>query len=821
MSALGSDPAHADTMYAGGASGGVWKTTDAGVNWSPIFDGQDSLAIGAIAVSPGDSNVVVVGTGEPNFSGDSFYGEGIFRSIDAGAHWSKVTTSAGVDGCYVSDVLFKPGDATVLYASVLSAGTSDYPGGSPGCTGGGIYRSADSGASFTRVATGSWDDLAVHPGDGATWYGGRYGSGVYKWTDGVTITPAQFTSVLPTSGVQRVAVATAPADATRMRLYAAFVDGTGFNFDGTGSGVFTSSDGGTTWTQVTDTTWYGNGDAAFPWYALALLVDRTTATTLYVGTGPALVKLTGAGSGHTEPQAASMHPDFHALAYDASGRLWIGNDGGVYRTTDFTTAPTNLNADLTLTQFGFGGTISTGGVALDGTQDNGSLLSDGSSLPWKEIGPPCDGGWSAIHPTTASDAVMTVQGDTGCFGHVVFKTTNAGSTFNTADSGVNNSEAGLFYPPLVEAPTDPNLLFFGRTHLWFSTNRAGAWTSYSTHTFGSRISAVGASALSAKVYVGTENGTIEATTDGGTNWTSGSGLPGRYVTGISVDPNDATTAYATVGGFGADHVFKSTDSGATWNAVLTAATFDSPANAIAVDWRTSPRTLYVATDNGIVTSADDGATWKDATGDMPHGVVYAVAIDQTLDTLVAFTHGRGSFSAALPNTGFPQTSIDSGPAAFTNDPTPTFTFSSSTPGATFECRMDSTNDADFQACGSPFTPSSALVDGPHVFDVRAVSSTTDPSPATRSFTVDTVPPDTTITHGPRRQTAKRKATFTFTSTQANSTFMCKIDKRAFASCVSGKSFTLRPGRHTFQVEAIDPASNIDPVPAKKTWTITP
>ena len=171
----------------------------------------------------------------------------------------------------------------------------------------------------------------------------------------------------------------------------------------------------------------------------------------------------------------------------------------------------------------------------------------------------------------------------------------------------------------------------------------------------------------------------------------------------------------------------------------------------------------------------------------------------------------------------PNTTVSSGPSGLTNDSTPTFGFSSSESNSTFQCRFDS---AAFAACSGPgatHTPTAALSEGAHTFSVRAVDQfgNTDASPATRSFTVDTLAPDTTITSGPSGTTTSRTASFSFTANPTGGTFQCRLDSASFASCSSPKIYLLLSfASHTFQVRAIDSAGNTDPTPASRTWTVT-
>ena len=174
------------------------------------------------------------------------------------------------------------------------------------------------------------------------------------------------------------------------------------------------------------------------------------------------------------------------------------------------------------------------------------------------------------------------------------------------------------------------------------------------------------------------------------------------------------------------------------------------------------------------------------------------------------------------DTAAPDTQITSGPQGPTNDSTPTFGFTSSEPGSSFQCRFDSAAFAPCSGPGATHTPATALSDGSHTFQVRATDATgnTDQSAAARSFTVDTLAPETTITFGPSSLTTNPVA-FIFTSSQPlGTTFQCRLDGGSFAACSSPKTFSgLAPGSHTFRVRAIDAAGNIDPTPATRTFTV--
>ncbi len=634
VSAIAPHPTDANTVYVGGAAGGVWKTADGGQTWGAVFDQQPSLTLGALAVSPADGNLVLAGTGEANYSSSSYYGAGIFRSTTGGNTWSKATASPSIDGCSIADLAFRPGAPQVAFAAVVRQPGSVGPSG---CPNPGVYRSADGGATWAQVIQGAnASDLAVDSEDATRWYVAFWGVGIYRFNDAGAL-GAKLTNGLPASGFGRVAIAVAPTNANR--VYAAFATSQGGLM-----GIYTSASRGDGWSGPVSPS--AHGYYMFPWYALTLQVNRTDPGVLYAGSGPYLLRYSGAGATYDFPAYQQMHADFHALAYDAAGRLWIGNDGGVYRTTDFTSV-VNRNTNLSITQFEPGIGVSAGGVLSGGTQDNGTLRYGGVRSWPQLLG--CDGGWSVIHPTDPQRIVMTPQGDGSCLGHRIFRTTDGGASVLAADSGVTGTEAGLFYSPLVSSPASPDRLYYGRTHLWTSANFAQSWSAL-PGTFGSSISAIGASSSTSVLYVGTETGKLWSTQNGGAQWTERSGLPTRYVTDILVDPTSSGTAYVTFSGFGTGHLFKTTNFGADWEDLSDTLGVDTPGNAIAADFRTTPATLFLATDVGTFASSDSGASWQDATPGMPRTIALDVAVDAAGDQLIVATHGRGMWSAPLAAT---------------------------------------------------------------------------------------------------------------------------------------------------------------------------
>jgi hypothetical protein len=221
-----------------------------------------------------------------------------------------------------------------------------------------------------------------------------------------------------------------------------------------------------------------------------------------------------------------------------------------------------------------------------------------------------------------------------------------------------------------------------------------------------------------------------------------------------------------------------------------------------------------ATSKGTTTASGTGAWSKSLTG-VPDGThMYTATATDSAGNTSAVSNSR----TVIVDTAAPDTTIDSGPAGSTNQTDATFTFSASEAGSTFACSLDG---APFAACTSPKSYSS-LPEGTHTFQVKATdgAGNTDPTPASRAWTVDTSAPATTIDSAPSSATNATSATFTFSASEPGSTFACRLDGAAFSSCTSPKTYTgLAEGGHTFEVRATDPAGNTDPTPASFSWTI--
>jgi photosystem II stability/assembly factor-like uncharacterized protein len=634
-------PTQPNTIYIGGAQGGVWKTTDGGVTWTALTDAACSLAMGAIAIDPVNPQIVYAGTGEQNFSGDSYYGCGVLRSTDGGASWAQLGASnfdTPTGGATISRLIVDRATAGTTGATKILAATSF-----------GVFRSLNSGGAWTNVLSGVATDLVVDPTTPGTLYAAVGGTtsqqttGIYKSLDtGTTWTRlGGGLPSAPVSNVGRTSLALAPS--APQRLYAAIQNGDPATF-GFLLGMWTTGDGGATWTKTIAATASCSSQC---WYDQALTVDPTTPTTVYFG-GVSLFKSVDGGASFVDIFSSPLHVDQHALVFAASAggppALYVASDGGVFRSLDAGVSFASLNTGLTLTQFYTGISMDPASATslLGGTQDNGTVLWSGLAS-WPEVlgG---DGGFTAIDPTAPGTAFGETQWSTGSVGGGPRRRDAVNGPFLLRTTGISISDRAAFIPPIVMDPVRPRILWFGTNRLYRTGNRGDAWIAMSPDlTRGTAaINTIGVPPSdSTTVYVGTTDANLQYTHDFGTTWTLAGGLPNAVVSDIKVDPHDARIAYATFHGFATTKVVKTTDGGVTW----TNLTFNLPnIPVLSLVIEPGSHDVDIGTDLGVFTLRDGTAAWVPIVNGLPNVAVYDLLLDVTRSRLIAATHGRGMFS---------------------------------------------------------------------------------------------------------------------------------------------------------------------------------
>ncbi len=641
VSTIAIHPEDPNVLYVGGAQGGVWRSDDAGLNWTPLTDEECSLAMGSIAIDPVDPQIVYAGTGEQHFSGDSYYGCGVLRSLNGGATWEQLgeevfvrrraftgRSGMGSGGARIARVV-------VDRASAGSSATTNVLVASSF----GLYRSTSSGRTWDLVLEGYATDVVAHVGDPSILYAALYERGIYRSSDGGASWTHSSESI-PREGTQRIILAAAPSNPDVLYAGVVLEGETARSAD---MAVYRTEDGGDFWEpRPAD----GASCSGQCWYDFAIAVHPDTADEVYLGT-VAMYRSTNGANTFTQVHPNTLYVDQHYLVFDTLSdpyRLYVANDGGVFRTVNGGGSWVGLNSNLALAQFYRGISLhpSDPVLTLGGTQDQGTLRPSGENLAWDKIlgG---DGGYTAFDAETPAVWYNEVQWIAGS--GTAGPRRNGGLSRN----GIDISENALFIPPLVMDPVDSRRLYFGTETLYRTDDGARTWRAIFKTRNESVITAIAPSAASENtVYAAIRRGVVVATHDGGETWLeagSEEGLPDRYLGGLAAHPADPRQAYVAAGGFLSGHIFRTTDGGRSWQD-RTGDLPDHPVNSIIYD-PADPDGVYVATDFGVFHSPTGGGAWTRLQDGLPVSAVYDVAAQPGTGRLVAATHGRGMFELPI------------------------------------------------------------------------------------------------------------------------------------------------------------------------------
>ncbi|MFN8221418.1 MAG: hypothetical protein U0S12_14945 [Fimbriimonadales bacterium] len=643
----------ANTLYVGGADGGVWRSDDAGATWRPLTDFMPTTSVGAIAIDPTNPSTLYVGTGEANFANHSRYGVGIYKSLDGGETWTQLAASAFAGRC-ISKIIVDPSNPQRLFASVTPAGGFPEKAGAknhPLKDGPvGVFRSTDGGVTWAQLLNGlpnqAATDLAMSPVNPNVLYAGIgriFGAtenGIYKSSDGGT-TWAKLAGGLPTTTNGRINFAIAPSNANR--LYALIVNPcTSTGDGGSTKGAYRSDDGGTTWTALT----ISNFQATYGWYLSVVTVQPTNPDTVVMG-GYTMLRSTNAGASWSTITAP--HVDNHALEWDALGRLVNGNDGGVYQTTNIGSSWTSLNSNLGLIQFyaGLSSHPSDREILLGGHQDNGCSRRLTSGMSWDQV-TGGDGGWTQIDQANPLRMFTESQGS-----GTLYRSVNGGGSFSNSGTGISTADRNCFLPAYVIDPTNSQRMLYGTHRVYETLNGGTSWTAVSgdvtTGTGAIRTIALARSNPQV-VYIATNDGRFSQSTDGGRTFAVRlSGRPGwpRVTREIFVSPTDSQRVYLATAAFGTTQVQRSLDGGVTWTS-LDGDLPDIPVNVVVADERTPVPILYAGADDGLYRSADGGSHWSRFAARLPHAPVIDILGDFGRERLVVATQGRGAWEIRLP-----------------------------------------------------------------------------------------------------------------------------------------------------------------------------
>jgi photosystem II stability/assembly factor-like uncharacterized protein len=665
-SGVAGDP---NTYYFGSTGGGVWKSTDGAMTWAAVFDKQTVASIGSLAVAPSDPNVVYVGTGEACIRGNISQGDGIYKTVDGGKTWKNVGLR---DSRAIGKVIVDPQNADVVYVAALG-----HPFGPN--TERGIFRTTDGGKTWDRVLykdenTGGID-IAFDPHNShilfaSLWEARRTawslssggpGSGLYRSNDSGSTWKRLEEHGLPKGPYGRIGIAVA---ANSDRVYALIEAPEG--------GLYRSDDSGETWQSL-------NNDRAFwqrAWYYMHIVADPQSTDVVYIANVDFYKSSDG---GHTFNKVKVPHGDNHGMWIDPknTNRMIVSNDGGVTVSLDGgknwtrqDNQPTaqfyHVIADTRTPYYLYGSQQDLGSVAIASRSDEGAI----ERSDWYAVG----GGEAGYIAPYLPDPNLVYAGE---YEGVITRFDKRNGQVKDIAVQPEISDGGgsaqlehrfQWTAPILISPHDPNTLYHAGERLFKTTDGGVHWDAISpdltrndktkqqvsggpidkddsgTEYYDTIFAVAESPLVNGLLWVGTDDGLIQITRDGGKNWTNitPKDLPDwSRISQIDASPHDAGTAYVAVDRHQSDdmhpYIYKTSDYGKTWVKIASGI----PENAFARAVREDPKKrglLYAGTETGVYVSFNDGVDWRSLQLNLPTTPVHDLIVKN--DDLVLATHGR-------------------------------------------------------------------------------------------------------------------------------------------------------------------------------------
>ena len=676
--AVAGHPTEPMVFYFGACAGGVWKTADGGTYWENVSDGFfNTAAVGAIAVSESDPNVVYAGTGESCIRGNASHGDGVYRSTDGGATWTHLGLS---DTRHIARVRVHPKDPDLFYVAALghAYGPNEQRG---------VFRSADGGATWERVLFKSSGagavDLSMDSNNPRVLYAsiwqvlrqpwmfssGGPDSGLFRSTDGGdTWTEITDRPGLPCGLKGRIGVAASPARSGRVWAIVETED----------RGVYRSDDGGDTWEKTSD-------EAALhqrPWYYSHIFADPTDAETVYVLNLKAWKSTDG---GRTFSEITMPHGDNHDLWIDPrDGRRMIeGNDGGACVSFNGGDTWSTIYNQPT-SQFYHITTDNQFPYRVYGTQQDNSAISVPSrsykgGIVWQDaytVGH-SESGHIAVHPDDPNIVYSGAIGSAPGGGDTMLKYDHRSGQSQIVTiwpepmQGLGSKEHRYRFQwtyPIFFSPHDSNVLYAAGNRVFRSRDGGMSWERVSpdltradeskmepsggpvtldtsgVEIYGTIFSLAESPLVPGELWAGSDDGLVHVSRDDGWTWTEATpdGLPEwSLITAIRPSAHTPGTAYLSATRYrlhdNSPYLFKTSDGGSTWQCISNGMPADELSRIIVED-PIRPGVLYVGTETGVYFSSDDGVSWRPLRANLPVVPVHDLVVED--DELVAGTHGR-------------------------------------------------------------------------------------------------------------------------------------------------------------------------------------
>ena len=654
-------PQNDSIMFAGFSAGGLFRTRDNGANWTPVFDDQDFLAIGDITFDPNNPETVYVGTGDPNISAFPFIGDGVYKSTDGGDTWTHLGLT---DQRIVSKIIVDPSNSDIVYVACMGIPferNNDR----------GLYKSTDGGSTWEQMLLVSDQagiiDMVIDPNDPNILYAAAWdrirnntesmvsgpNAKIFKTTDG----GANWTMLeggLPQDVSGRIGLA---ISATNSDLLFALYVGTDSDIDN----VFRTIDAGETWEPILD---FEAPDAisasalgGFGWYFGKIRVNPLNDNDLFI-LGVDLWRSLDGGITWFTPTPPwwqySVHADKHDLVFSSTGGVILATDGGLYRTEDEGTSWQDIE-NIPATQFyRVAYNPHQPDLYYGGAQDNGTTAGTNLTDVWPRIYGG-DGFQPAFHPTQPE--VMYVETQNGR----INVSTDGGASFFSATDGIDDGDRKNWDMQYFISPHNPDVMYTGTYRVYKSESGVFPfWIPVSEdltdglvlHPRYHTITTIYESPVTeGLVYVGTVDGNVWRTDDGGENWISISeGLPDRYVSDVKASADTSDFVYVSHSGYKDNEfiprIFRSEDRGETWEDI-SADLPDLAINDIYVLPGHQDTVLFVGTDGGVYGTMNAGSSWERLGENMPTIAIYDLDWNVENNELIAGTHARSIMTYPL------------------------------------------------------------------------------------------------------------------------------------------------------------------------------
>ncbi|CAL2060288.1 T9SS type A sorting domain-containing protein [Tenacibaculum sp. 190524A05c] len=615
VNAIAVDPNNSNTYYVGAPAGGIWKSTDAGLNWTPLTDYLPQIGVSGIAIDPTNSNVIYIATGDDDASDSSSVG--VWKSTDGGTTWNNTGGIPG-DPNSMNEIYIHPTNTNIVLVATET----------------GVQKTTNGGTTWTTKLSGDIIDLKMKPGDPNIWYAAS-STNVYRSADG----GESFTSVLQVTDSDRITMDVTIANPNYVYIVSSKPRNQNYAFNG----IYKSTNSGASFVKTAENDdIFGSTQA---WYDLALTVSDKNADIVYVGVLD-IWKSTNGGDNFAKindwrqvDQPSYSHADIHFMRF-IDGKFFAGTDGGIYVSTNEGSVFTDLTKNIAISQF-YRISISQQklNVIAGGLQDNGGFGFDGTNWRHYQDG---DGMEGIVNPMNANKFYGFSQ-----YGGGLSITNDAGRTRTTrigaptAETGTNDGGGNWITPMAINKEGE---LYSGYSQIYKLVNDT-SWEKVSNQFFGADFDRLVIDPTNSDIMYATIGASIFRTADRGQSFTRINFSSGT-VRGIATNPNDPNSIWvATTNNV---HKLSNITDASPTSETVGLSTPTEGLTALIRHERSGKNTLYIGTNLGVYYFNDDLTRWQTFDTNLPNVHIRDLEINEEDSRLYAATYGRGVFYTDIP-----------------------------------------------------------------------------------------------------------------------------------------------------------------------------